>query len=262
MTPAELRAQMDLCGMVVVRSALDGADVEVLRECMETLLRRGIPTSRQVLYTHAEPTTPRDDLWVLMEQWINPHRVPAAGSTFDRMRGMGAWLKEHWGGELIPFQDVLLAKHPSHRVFPWHQDEPYWPVDTSGGVIAWVALDRVEPSNGGVEFALCSHRDGLGPAIDLHTGEAQQGTTAPLPSLAGYEIVCPVLETGDAVLFHPRTWHRSGVNRHAQTRRAWASTWLPPDARWNRDRAPRHPLVGRFEHGALVAQPYTTEGTR
>lgn len=107
-----------------------------------------------------------------------------------------------------------------------------------------------------------SHRNGLGPAIDLHTGEAQEGTARLLPSLSDYEVACPLLEPGDAVLFHPRTWHRSGVNQHTQRRRAWASTWLSPDARWNRDRAPRHPLANRVEHGALVGSAGPTAAPR
>jgi ectoine hydroxylase-related dioxygenase (phytanoyl-CoA dioxygenase family) len=149
------------------------------------------------------------------------------------------------------FQDLLLAKHAEHRSLAWHQDEPFWPIDTPWGAVVWCALDPVDHARGGVELALKSHRE-LGPAIDLHTGEPQLASQGQRFDASGFELSCPELAPGDALIFHARTWHRSGVNQGGLPRRAWVSTWLPREACWNPDRAPRHPRAPTVIAGAPV----------
>jgi ectoine hydroxylase-related dioxygenase (phytanoyl-CoA dioxygenase family) len=240
---------LERTGLVVVRGVLSDALVASLRGCFAALDTRGVPTSRQVLYTHREPSGHRADFGALMQQWLNPHRLVGEGSTEEAMRSLRAWLARFAQRPLLPFQDVLLSKHIEHREFPWHQDEPFWPLDCVWGAVVWCALDPVGASNGAVEFAVGSHLGELGPAVDLHTGAAQEGSGGHLPDVGRFEVVQPTLDPGDAVIFHPRTFHRSQRNTSGSPRRAWASTWLSPDSRWNPARAPRHPLASRAAAG-------------
>lgn len=248
------REEFEHTGLVVVRELLREEVVVSLRRCFDVLESRGVPTSRQVLYTHREPSSPRGELSELMHQWLNPHRIVGDGNTTAPTRDLRARLREFAGRSLIPFQDVLMSKRGGHREFPWHQDAPFWPVDVVWGAIVWCALDPTDASNGAVEFALGSHLDEQSPAVDLHTGAAQEGTRGDLPDPRRFEVVCPTLAPGDAVIFHPRTLHRSGENTSGRVRRVWASTWLSADSRWNRDRAPRHPLASRAEQGAPLGE--------
>ncbi len=153
------------------------------------------------------------------------------------------------GEPMVPFQDTLLHKLPTHAEFPWHQDAPFWPVDADHGAVCWVALDDVDSENGGISVALGSHRTAPWPAIDLHTGQPQNGAAAPL--IDG-EPVTPGLAAGDAVIFHSCCVHRSGENRTPLVRRAWASSWLPVSARWCFDRVPRHPVRSQVNDGEEV----------
>lgn len=240
-------------GILEMRALISPDEVECLRDTFDMLRASGVPSSQQALYTHFAPPPDRPAFGALMEQWLNPHARADAKRCASIVSRVQRLLSERLGEALFLFQDVLMSKSTGHRPFPWHQDEPYWPVMTIGGAVIWCALDPVDRSNGALELASGSHRLGLGPAIDLHTGEPQHGTTGHVPDLAKLEHRCLELAPGDAVLFHPRSWHRSGPNVSGAPRRAWSSSWLPASARWCRARAPRHPLAAHIEDGASVA---------
>jgi ectoine hydroxylase-related dioxygenase (phytanoyl-CoA dioxygenase family) len=238
-------------GVVVVPRMLEHDEVEALRGCFDALRDANVPTTRQILYTHAEPSEPRPGYERLFQQWLNPHLREGAGSTRMLIERLANQLARRLAPDLSAFQDLLLSKLGQHSPLPWHQDEPFWPIDTPWGAVVWCALDPVDRERGGVELALGSHLQ-LGPAIDLHTGEPQHGCDA-LPFDANeFELSCPALDPGDALIFHARTWHRSGPNRRDLARRAWISTWLPGSARWDPGRAPRHPRASSVLAGELV----------
>ncbi|HWO26823.1 MAG TPA: phytanoyl-CoA dioxygenase family protein [Kofleriaceae bacterium] len=246
MTNAELEAN----GFVVWPALLTADEVEALRCCLERLHVDRVPTTTQVLYTHAVPTKPRPSFERLMLQWLNPHRRMHADGTTEVLARVAQRLSS-LGFDVTPFQDVLLVKMSEHAPFPWHQDEPYWPFDAPAGLVVWCALDPTNRSNGGLELARGSHHLGRGPAIDLHTGEPQAGFAGQLPNRTNFVGECPTLSPGDAVLFRPRTWHRSGRNTSGAPRRGWSSSWLPPGTHLNPELAPRHPLVRGGERGAV-----------
>lgn len=145
-----------------------------------------------------------------------------------------------------------MDKRAGHAPFPWHQDFPFWPVDRPVGLIAWTPLDPCDEENGALQIALGSHRAGVGPAIDLHSGEPQAGYERSTFRPADHALASPSLAPGDVILFHPLTWHRSPPNVTGAARRVWASTWLQGDARWSRQRAPRHPLSSKITDGAAL----------
>lgn len=238
-------------GIVIVQSLLTPIEVQMLRACMDALRTEGVPTTQQVLYTHELPPSPRPSFERLFEQWFNPHSQDGQGSTRLLLDRLGGRLADKLASGLFAFQDVLLSKQAEHAALPWHQDQPFWPIETPWAAVVWCALDPIERERGGVEFAVGSHHR-LGPAIDLHTGAPQNAaSTMPFES-TGFEICCPVLAPGDVVVFHGRTWHRSGINHVGLPRRAWISTWLPREARWNPAQAPRHSLARSAVAGTFV----------
>jgi ectoine hydroxylase-related dioxygenase (phytanoyl-CoA dioxygenase family) len=241
-------------GVIAVPALLTRNEVDELRHAFDALRAAGAPTSQQLLYTHEAPREARPPFGALMEQWLNPRTHPAAEACLDAASRLGGNLAALLGEELYLFQDALMSKQAGQREFPWHQDEPYWPVSTPGGAVVWCALDNVGPSNGGLEVAVGSHTSGLGAPIDLHTGEPQGCAREAVADLSEFAHRCPELSPGDALIFHPRTWHRSGPNVTGASRRVWSSSWLPAGARWCVSKAPRHPLSRHLPDGEPVAQ--------
>lgn len=224
-------------GYAVVRGAFAPSEVsEIVRWTQEAV--KGRPPTPSVLFTHEAPAHPRA-LTELMRQHRNILRVSddEARAVLEQLRQLVADVA---GFEPVPLQDVLLSKPPGTLPFPWHQDLPYWPVDRTDGCVAWLALDHCTEENGALSFAVGSHLGALGPAIDLHTGAPQRGSSG--AALALDRVACPTLEPGDVLLFHAKTWHRSGPNRTDRLRTAVSASFVHPAARWDHDRAPRHPL--------------------
>lgn len=259
-----LRAAMErLCaslterGFAVAERLVPDEALASLAEIFRRHDEAALPRSAEILYTHAPPPaapTP-GGMRRLMDQWLNPHRRPPPLSTRAAAEALRAAVTAWLGEPAILFQDVLMEKTAGHEPFPWHQDFPYWPVDAPIGLVVWAPLDPMDETSGGLQLAAGSHHAGVGPAIDLHTGEAQPGSRGATPDPARFDVVRPALASGDAIIFHPLTWHASPVNRSGRRRRVWASTWLGASARWSHARAPRHPLCRVVEDGAPVGSP-------
>jgi len=249
------------CGVLQITNLLELEEVHTLRNYMNLLAAMDVPTTKQALFTHVAPPARTGSFANLMRQWFNPHLHDEFGVTRQIAARVGRLLRPLLAEVPTLFQDVLMAKNASHDEFPWHQDEPFWPVDTAGGVVVWCALDAIDVGNGGLQLLLESHHGGLGPAIDLYTGQAQPETGSPIPELSTYKRFHVNLSPGDAVLFHPRIWHSSGRNVTGTNRRVWGSSWLPSNARWDKAKAPRHPLCSQVTDGAAIGDRNITEPT-
>lgn len=252
-------------GFCVLRKLLSPDTVARLRQLIDQH-RQSVAPSHQILYTHQVPvatrspfanTAARDALpgmAALMEQWLNPHRREEPLSTLSIAAGLRERMRSLLCSEPVLFQDMLMSKNPGHQPLPFHQDFPFWPVAEPLGGVLWSALDPIDPAAGGLCVARGSHVTGIGPAIDLHSGQAQPGCPGDLIELSADATETPELDPGDAIWFHPLLWHRSGSNQSGRQRRVWSSTWLPAQAHWSIDNAPRHPLARRFKQGATVGE--------
>ncbi len=251
MTQDDSRSRLARHGYVIQHDFLTRSEVEVLRRAFEGLEQVGAPKSRQVLYTRRKAPPGRPGLDRLMDQWLYPLGRLESTATLTVLERLIALVSKLMGMPVIPFQDAALAKRPGHATFPWHQDLPFWPVDVREGAVSWLALDPMDAANGGLELAAGSHRSGIGPPIDLHTGEPQEGYDG--GPVARPEVGhLPRLGPGDVVVFHACCWHRSGPNTSSGTRRAWSISWLPRVARWDFTDVPRHPVRGQVSEGEEV----------
>lgn len=241
--------QYERDGFVRLEKGGDAPVVAHIRRAILRTIKEKEPTKR-VLFTHEAPPETRP-MTELMWQHRNILR------TEDRrlqeiLRGMRSRAAEVVGYDPIPLQDVSLVKRSGARPFPWHQDLPFWPVDRDDGCVVWLALDNCDQRNGAVEFAPASHRKVLGPAIDLHTGIAQDGTAVSAVLPEDGEIV--ELRSGDMLVFHARTFHRSGTNHTNEERWGFAVSFVHPETRWCHERAPRHPLCSTTVHNERVSK--------
>lgn len=234
-------------GFVVIEGFFSASTISMVRAGLSEIIDTRAPTPR-MLHTHSA-TAPTRDMTELMWQHRNVLRGEGALPPYvlGEMMSLGARVT---GSRLLPFQDVSLVKRAGARRFHWHQDISFWPIDREDGCIVWVALDDCTEENGALMLAPGSHKEGIGPSIDLHTGTAQPGTSAPRLGVDGYEVL--ELRAGDAVVFDARTLHSSGENRTSSARWALAASFVHVLARWSHDRAPLHPLCKKTEHGREV----------
>jgi len=131
------------------------------------------------------------------------------------------------------YHDQALFKPPGGKATPWHQDQIYWPLDTSNTITMWMPLMDVSVETGTMQFATGSHRDGslIPKSISEQAGmEFQELVRERNFSVATYS-----LHAGDA------TFH---------------SGWTVHAAHANTGKEPREVLtIIYFEDGAKIVQP-------
>jgi ectoine hydroxylase-related dioxygenase (phytanoyl-CoA dioxygenase family) len=65
------------------------------------------------------------------------------------------------------YHDQALFKEPGGGPTPWHQDQFYWPLDTSNTVTMWMPLVDIPPEVGSMTFATGSHKQGYIEAVAI-----------------------------------------------------------------------------------------------
>lgn len=138
------------------------------------------------------------------------------------------------GARLLHDHVIVKPAHASGTV-PWHQDYPYWPVDTAEGLSCWCPLEDVGPEGGCLEVIDGSHRWGESAPADFIADD--RGAF----DARADRVRLPV-PAGSVVVLNSLTWHRSGPNRDAGGRPAYISLWLPPDARYAPEHSGWHPV--------------------
>jgi ectoine hydroxylase-related dioxygenase (phytanoyl-CoA dioxygenase family) len=242
-------------GFAILPRLLDKRALDTLATSFVHHEQAAIPRSAQVLFVHTPPPPETPAFDNIMLQWLNPHKRLAPLSTQSIASFVRPIVEALLGEPAVLFQDLLLDKGESQRNrFSWHQDYPFWPVDEPHGLVVWAPLDPVDAASGSLMLAAGSHLSGIGPAIDLHSGNAQTGTKGDVIDIDAYDQVCPRVEPGDAIVFHPLIWHASAPNRSGNRRRAWSSSWLSASTRLCHARAPRHPLCKVIPDGTPVTE--------
>ena len=141
------------------------------------------------------------------------------------------------------FFDQLFVKEPgsAEQRTPWHQDQPYWPIQGHQVVSVWVTADPVTATTGALRYVRGSHR------WDRFFRPYSFGaTTKPLAGIDGdlvpdidadpdrYEILTWDLEPGDCLVHHGRTIHGAPGNASSTTRRrAYSIRWTGDDVTWD-----------------------------
>ena len=131
------------------------------------------------------------------------------------------------------FHEHVLVKETGTGIpTPWHQDLPYYCVDTELSCSLWLVLDPV-PLETCAQFVAGSHRWGklYRPErfnrTPLNAGDPLDAPPDIDAHRDDYDILRWALEPGDAVAFTFRTLHGAPPNRSPhQRRRAFSSRWV------------------------------------
>lgn len=104
---------------------------------------------------------------------------------------------------------------------PIHQDNFFWCVKNNKALTIWVALDKVNKSNGGIFFFNGSHKKGIWD----HVPSYHKGTSQKLKNLSylkkNFKAQTPTLKPGDCLVHHCLTVHGSNQNLSKKKRRGF-----------------------------------------
>jgi len=128
------------------------------------------------------------------------------------------------------YHDQALLKEPGGGITPWHQDQHYWPLDTTDTVTMWMPLVDVTPDMGTLRFATGSHPQGyLG---DLPISNESEARLEAFIHARGFAIAqCPSMKAGDATFHYGWTLHGAPGNSTNRTREVMTIIWFADGAR-------------------------------
>jgi ectoine hydroxylase-related dioxygenase (phytanoyl-CoA dioxygenase family) len=228
-------AAYDRDGVVCLRNAFDKGWVERLRNAVERDIAHPGPSATNF----AEGSTPGTFFGdMFMSQHDPEFRAAALESPAGRIAAslMGAARADF-------FYDQLFVKEPgTAHPTPWHQDQPYWPVKGWQIASVWIALDRVDHSNGAVEFVAGSHKWGVNfrptPFRKGHEIKFTSSDLAVIPDIdadrGNYDIRRWEMEAGDCLVFHAMIVHGAPGNlTPGARRRGLALRYTGDDVRYD-----------------------------
>ncbi|MEO3870095.1 phytanoyl-CoA dioxygenase family protein [Nonomuraea sp. B12E4] len=195
-------------GFLLVPGLLAPAEVAELREEFMALHARG-PIPGHFAPRPQEPDRPYDALRDY-PRIMHPHQVNDVALRYLLDARIGAILLDILGEEPIAAQSMFYFKPPGARGQALHQDNFYLRVEPGTCVAAWVALDRVDRANGGLEVVPGTH------LMDLFCPEeADQDisfTREYVPPPPGLDRVPVDMDPGDVLFFNGSLVHGSEPN--------------------------------------------------
>ena len=198
-------------GHVLVPGMLSPDEVAGLREEFMAL-HAGGPIPGHFSPEPQEPGRPYD---ILRDypRVMHPHQVNELALRYLLDARFGAVLEELLGEEPLAAQSMFYFKPPGARGQALHQDNFYLRVEPGTCVAAWVALDRVDRANGGLEVVPGTHRMDLFCPEEADPGVSFTRDFVPPPP--GLPRVPIDMEPGDVLFFNGSLVHGSEPNTTA-----------------------------------------------
>ncbi len=128
------------------------------------------------------------------------------------------------------YHDQALFKEAGGGHTPWHQDQYYWPIDTTNTITMWMPLVDISVEMGMLTFASGSHE--LGFQGNLKISDESEDVLGSLVKERGYPVTrAEVMQAGDATFHAGWTLHNAPGNSSGQTREVMTVIYLADGAR-------------------------------
>lgn len=220
-------------GAVHLPQALDGETVATIEQAIAAIVADPGPTA-------SFADGPRRGFFQDADNWRRIALLERVVRSSPAAAIAGALL----GARKVNFlHDHVLVKEPgTDKATPWHQDQPYSPVDGRDFLTMWIPIDPV-PLERSLRFVAGSHRPGRWyRPRHFASGTLREDDDprwALLPDVEAEPQAHPVIswavQPGDIVAFHGLTLHAAAGNLSANERRRVLSLrWTGDEARFVR----------------------------
>lgn len=159
------------------------------------------------------PSEAQGDPLKLYPRMMHPHRVNETALRYLLDDRIAAILSNLFGEEPLAAQSMLYFKPAGARGQALHQDNFFLKVEPGTCIAAWVALDRVDRDNGGLEVVPGTHTMDIFCPEEADTNLSFTRDYVPVPP--GLEAVPVDMEPGDVLFFNGSLVHGSQPNRSA-----------------------------------------------
>lgn len=114
------------------------------------------------------------------------------------------------------YHDQALFKPARGKITPWHQDQFYWPLDTTHTISMWMPLIDLTKDMGTMIFANGSHKDG--PLASVSISEESDRLFKSVLHEKEYHLVSYDVRAGDATFHSGWTAHSAHANTSGAVR--------------------------------------------
>ena len=197
-------------GFALLRNVASQTEIETFRPLIKDAVKRLNPEVRKIedRDTYGKAFLQTMNLWEFDEQ-------VRQFTLAKKFAGIAAGLMGVKNVRL--YHDQALFKEAGGGFTPWHQDQYYWPLDTTNTITMWMPMMDITTEMGMLTFASGSFRDGLVKNMEI-SDESEQALNDYV-SKKNYPVFMPdYMKAGDATFHYGLTLHKAPANSSGHTR--------------------------------------------
>ena len=210
-------------GHTLIRNLLSPEEIEVYRPIIAAAVDRQNTEKRKL----EDRDTYGKAFLQIMNLWVHDEQV----KRYTLSKRFAKVAADLLGVENVRiYHDQALFKEAGGGPTPWHQDQYYWPVDTTNTVTMWMPLVDINEGMGMLTFASGSHK--LGNVFDYEISDESEEEFDKYVKENAFNISRPShMKAGDATWHYGFTIHNAPGNESQKMREVMTVIYIADGAR-------------------------------